>query len=346
MLNENSICLEVQTTDVSGGVAFEARDISMESVRQAQSIIATAHHKEEPEQMDDIDKAIRLLYPYSPRPGQREALHHLIFKGEDLILIAKTAFGKSMILQAASILRQKSLTVIIVPLDQIGADQAAVIKRIGGEPLFLNAKTINGKELEKLQKGVYTHVLISPELAISDRFRQTATTAAFQKLIGLVVVDEAHLVSQWGKDFRPSYSRLNQLRSILGSVPWFACSATLDSATLNSLMKNIDFSPNVKIKRTSINRPELLIRRAWIPKDSRSKFSALRFLFSRDGTPAAESALRLEEVPKTVVFFETRAEATACAREIRNWLQQRPDNKYTRKEAQAAVQVFHRQTGK
>jgi hypothetical protein len=89
--------------------------------------------------MDSIDKAIRLLYLYHPRPGQREALHYLLvllFKSQDLILIAKTYFGKSMILQAMSILRRKSLTVVVIPLDQIGAEQATVIKRIGGEPLI------------------------------------------------------------------------------------------------------------------------------------------------------------------------------------------------------------------
>jgi hypothetical protein len=54
-----------------------------------------------------------------------------------------------MILQATSILLRESLTAVITPLDQIGADQAAVIKRVGGKPLFLNAKTISEKELNK-----------------------------------------------------------------------------------------------------------------------------------------------------------------------------------------------------
>ena len=55
----------------------------MESVREAQGIIAAALQKEESEQMDDIDQAIRLLYPYHPRPGQREALHYLLFKRQE-----------------------------------------------------------------------------------------------------------------------------------------------------------------------------------------------------------------------------------------------------------------------
>jgi hypothetical protein len=77
--------------------------------------------KGEIEQNSAIDKAVSILYLYSPRKGQRDALRHLIYRRKDLILtIAKTSFGKSMTLQAVSILMQKSITLVILSLDQIG----------------------------------------------------------------------------------------------------------------------------------------------------------------------------------------------------------------------------------
>lgn len=70
--------------------------------------------------------------------------------------------------------------------------------------------------LEELQAGKFTHVLLSPELAISDKFCPSAIHPDFRDRLALVVVDETHLVAQWGKDFRTDYARLHQLRSLFG----------------------------------------------------------------------------------------------------------------------------------
>jgi superfamily II DNA helicase RecQ len=188
---------------------------------QAQKIIADARDKREDQQKTAISDAIQLLYPYAPRDGQRDSLHHLIYRREDLILIAKTSFGKSMILQAVSVLVNKSISIVILPLDRIGQQQASYIEQIGGQPCFLNADNINEKLLMDISNGKYTHILMSPELAVSERLRKTTQDPKFKDRLALVVVDEAHLVSHWGVNFRTDYSRLNLLRTILGpSIPW------------------------------------------------------------------------------------------------------------------------------
>lgn len=94
----------------------------------------------------------------------------------------------------------------------------------------------------------------------------------FRNRLALVVVDEAHLVAQWGKDFRTDYARLHQLRSLFDrDVPWFACSATLDMKTLHTVIDGLGFSKDVEMLRASINRPELLIQTTWIPKGTHKK---------------------------------------------------------------------------
>jgi len=277
---ETPVQLEVEITNETGNTTTQVRVVSAHQVARAQRIIAGAARAEEAEQNKTINEAIQLLYPYMPREGQRNALRQLIYKREDLIPIAKTSFGKSMILQAVSILIRKSITVVVLPLDQIGQEQAEYITRIGGKPCFLNADTISEKVLADIRDGKYTHVLISPELAIGDKFHATAIHPAFKEQLSLVVVDEAHLVSQWGRDFRTDYARLGQLRSLFGShVPRFACSATLDAKALEKLKKGVGSEDDVTIMRTSIDRPELVIRIGWIPTRSRQNASALRFLF-------------------------------------------------------------------
>ena len=326
---------------------MEIRVVSAEQAAQAQRIIAGAVRAEEAEQNKAINEAIQLLYPYAPREGQRNAIRQLIYKRKDLILIAKTSFGKSMILQAVSILICKSITVVVLPLDQIGQEQAEYITRIGGKPCFLNADTISEKVLVDVRNGKYTHVLVSPELAIGDKFHATAIDPVFKERLGLVVVDEAHLVSQWGRDFRTDYARLGQLRSLFGSyVPWFACSATLDAEALKQLKKGVGFEDDVSIMRTSIDRPELVIRTGWIPKNSHQKASALRFIFDKGGRTDAKSTPRLQQIPKTIVFFDSKKDAYAAMQGCRNWLQDSDKHKYSKKEARNTIKVFHRDTAK
>jgi len=90
------------------------------------------------------------------------------------------------------------------------------------------------------------NILLSPELAISERLRKTILDPKFKDRLALVVVDEAHLVQLWGVSFRTDYARLNLLRSILGhEVPWYCCSATLDTPTLTALIKGIGLDANI-----------------------------------------------------------------------------------------------------
>jgi hypothetical protein len=252
-----------------------------------------------------------------------------------------------MILQAVSILIHRSTTVVVLPLDQIGQEQAKYITRIGGRLCFLNADTISKKILIDIQHGEYTHVLISPELAIGDKFHNTAIHPIFKEQLGLVVVDEAHLVSQWGRDFRTEYARLGQLRSLFGGrVPWFACSATLDAKTLKEVKRGVGFSEDVTIMRTSIDRPELLIKLGWIPNKERQKASALRFLFDRGVPTDTESTPMPQRIPKTVVFFDSKKEAYTSMQECRNWLQESDQHRYSKKQAKETIKVFHRDIAK
>jgi superfamily II DNA helicase RecQ len=81
---------------------------------------------------------------------------------------------------------------------------------------------------------------MSPEPAISEKLRKVVLDSKFNDRVALVVVDEAHLVAQWGVNFRTHYTRLNLLRTLLGcKIPWFVCSATLDPATLKEAIRGV-----------------------------------------------------------------------------------------------------------
>jgi superfamily II DNA helicase RecQ len=329
-----------------------------QQVTEAQQIIKSAADRTREDQDTAIDNAIRKLYPYSPREGQRYALRKLIYNRNDLILIAKTSFGKSMILQSVSILLNKSITTVILPLNQIGEEQAEYIRAIGGTPCFLNSDTMReggSGLLDQVKAGRYSHVLLSPELAMSREFHSVAIDPGFKERLSLVVIDEAHLVSLWGRNFRKEYARLSQLRSLFGrQIPWFACSATLDAESLKELRVGAGFEDDVEVYRTSIDRPELAIRLGKIKKGTKSSYSALRFLFDQavdpeikpgygEQTCSTSQTATPERIPKTVIFFDSRKQANEAAQVMRRYLQLL-SKQYTPALAKQVVRVYHRNT--
>ena len=350
--NEEPVELGVEYETEEATVLLEKQQVDQNSVLQAQKLIRDAVEQSKDEQDQAIRRAIRELYPYNPREGQLEALRQLVYLRKDLILIAKTSFGKSMILQAVSLLLAKSITLVVLPLNQIGVEQANYIESIGGRACFLNRETLSSELLDRIQAGTFTHVLLSPELAISDKFRPTALHPSFRDRLALVIVDEAHLVAQWGKDFRTDYARLHQLRSLFGrDIPWFACSATLDIKTLHAVIDGLGFQKDVKVLRTSINRPELLIQTAWIPKGAHEKAITLRFLFDNGSD---QPILRPSQIPKTLVFFDSKKDAYSAMEGCRHWLQhnKQPEGanvqhyNYTLQEALGVMKVYHSNTAK
>jgi hypothetical protein len=115
----------------------------------------------------------------------------------------------------------------------------------------------------------------------------------------------------------------------------------LDAKALKELKKGVGFEDDVTIMRTSIDRPELVIRTGWIPKNSRQKASALRFLFDKGSQTDAESTPIPQQIPKTIVFFDSKKDAYTAMQECRNWLQGSDKHKYSKKQARETIKVFH-----
>ena len=160
-----------------------------------QKIISDAIEKHEDKQKTAIYNAIQLLYQYTSWDGQQNALYHLIYYQKDLVLIVKILFKKSIILQAVSVLLNKSISIVILSLDQIGKEQTEYIVWISERPCFLNADTISNKLLKKVEDAKYTYLLMSSELAVSKRLYKIILELKFKNQLALVVVDEAYLVA-------------------------------------------------------------------------------------------------------------------------------------------------------
>jgi hypothetical protein len=250
---------------------------------------------------------------HEPRDEQVDALHSMVFEKKDLLLVARTGFGKSIIFQAFSILA-RAITLQIIPLSKLGEQQVEDIRRLEGtRPCLLSyeSKRAEKKLLDQIEEGQYTHVLLGPEQASSRPFRKILCNAAFRSRVGLVAIDECHLVEQWAT-FRPEFTMLYEVRQLLGSdVVWFACSATLTKAGEKIVIEKTGFRRRcMRYIRTTIDRPDLTLSLHPIQKGKLSTYEQLYFLL--DNAVGPRGQILAQQVPKTVIFIDGRSKITAA----------------------------------
>lgn len=128
------------------------------------------------EQRELIIEAVELLYCFKPHKEQVDCIQWLLYRQEDLVLVAKTSFGKSLIMQVLPCLRPRSIMIVILPLLALGSEQENAIKKqlspkSAARPVFINSSNISKDMLQEVKTGRYTHILISPELIVGSRFQ-------------------------------------------------------------------------------------------------------------------------------------------------------------------------------
>ena len=153
------------------------------------------------------------------RDGQFEAIEALVAKHQRVLVVQRTGWGKSAVyFVAARILRQRGAgpTVIISPLLSLMRDQVAAASRAGVRAATINSSNVTEWQevVAQLNSNELDVLLISPERLNNPRFR-TEVLGQLLSSLGMIVVDEAHCISDWGHDFRPDYRRIGTLLSEL-----------------------------------------------------------------------------------------------------------------------------------
>lgn len=176
-----------------------------------------------------IDAALETLKRYwgyeTFRPGQ-DRMVQAILSGRDALGVMPTGAGKSICYQVPA-LALPGLTLVISPLVSLMGDQVRTLKAAGARPSYLNSSLTPAQQntvLKRASEGWYQIMYVAPERLEDPRFLAFAQAAAAPGGLGipLIAVDEAHCVSQWGQDFRPSYLQISQFIDALPTRPVLA----------------------------------------------------------------------------------------------------------------------------
>ena len=174
-------------------------------------------------------EALKAVFGYdSFRPGQ-EAVINAILEGRDILAVMPTGAGKSLCYQVPAMLLS-GITLVISPLISLMQDQVKALNEAGVDAAFINS-SLSEKEMhdtfKNASKGQYKIIYVAPERLMSEGFVRLAKGVE----ISMITVDEAHCISQWGQDFRPSYMDIAEFVNVLDKRP--IISAFTATATQN-----------------------------------------------------------------------------------------------------------------
>lgn len=174
--------------------------------------------------MSQARSALREYFGYSEfRPGQAAVIESVL-SGRDTLAVLPTGGGKSICYQVPALVRP-GLTVVVSPLISLMEDQVASLTRRGLPAAFVNSTLTQGESAERMahaRSGALRLLYVAPERFAFGRTAERLRDAG----VSLLAVDEAHCISEWGHDFRPSYMNLGALREQLGNPPTIALTAT------------------------------------------------------------------------------------------------------------------------
>jgi ATP-dependent DNA helicase RecQ len=252
-----------------------------------------------------IDRVAREVFAFeSLRPGQREAIEAVLDR-RDTLVVMSTGSGKSAIYQIAALLTPGA-TVVVSPLIALQRDQVEdLAERAAGGAAQLNS-TIPAAERERalaeLAEDALEFVFLAPEqLANAEVLAELAVAEP-----SLLVVDEAHSISEWGHDFRPDYLRLGAAAEALGRPTILALTATAAPPVRDEIVERLDLR-DPKILVRGFDRPNirLSVERFYGDGSGERKQRALEARVAESPTPG-------------IVYVATRREAEALAERLRD----------------------------
>jgi ATP-dependent DNA helicase RecQ len=247
--------------------------------------------------MEDFRKILNQFWGFPEFRQLQLEIIESVASGRDTLGLMPTGGGKSVTFQVYSLSR-KGICIVITPLIALMKDQVEGLQRKGVKALKIHSGMSRHEikfTLDNAVWGEYKFLYISPERIQSEHFQERL----MKMDVNLIVVDEAHCISQWGYDFRPSYMNIVQLRELIPDVHFLALTATATPQVVSDIQDKLRFK-NANVLTMSFQRSNLsyLVRQKedkmgyLFSTLKKIKSSGVIYVRSRKGTREIASELR------------------------------------------------------
>ena len=227
-----------------------------------------------PDGTPNLGGALRLLGLKKFRKHQLDVVLAAL-KGQSVLLVSPTGSGKTLCFQLPTLLRTGT-AYVISPLKALMAEQVADLQRKKIPCSFINSDlNPNEKQLryELLKRQALKFFYCTPERFDASMVRPDEVQLVSAGKPTFLVIDEAHCIDRWGRDFRPNYSRLGAARSKLGDPPVLAFTATAGIQTQERILQSLNM-PDARVIVTGVDRPNIALLRLPVPEVARFQIVA------------------------------------------------------------------------
>ena len=272
--------------------------------------------------MDRFREILQKYWGYDDFRGIQREIIGSVAEGRDTLGLMPTGGGKSITFQVPA-MAMEGLCLVITPLIALMKDQVYNLNKRGIRAASINMSMSRDDIITTLEScvfGGYKFLYVSPERLSSPLF----LTKLSHIRVCLIAIDEAHCISQWGYDFRPSYLQLSALRDLLPSVPILALTASATPEVADDIQRQLRF-PQPNVFRMSFDRPNLVyvvrqtaaMEREILHILSATSGSAIVYCRSRDGV--AEYARMLGKNGVSATFYHAGLAPELRNRRQREW---------------------------
>jgi ATP-dependent DNA helicase RecQ len=245
----------------------------------------------EPPQLAAARRVLRDVFGYTEfRPGQAEVIS-AVLEGRDTLAVMPTGGGKSVCYQVPALLENEGITLVVSPLLALMKDQVDALHAMGVAAAAINSSIPvedQRRTLAEAAEGRLQLLYVAPE-----RFGNGSFVAALRGIrVALLAIDEAHCISQWGHDFRPSYRELGGVRQQVGNPPVVALTATADPRVREDILLRLQLRAPV-VHVAGFDRPNL-------------RFEVQRVSSLKEKSQAIADELRALKQESAIVYCGTR----------------------------------------